>query len=68
MLTIPGAKKKPVFFFFLKANKFCHTDQLVRWTVLSFSKQLKVTDSNLKLPSERKTCLLQTVAAKISPL
>lgn len=61
--------KKPVFFFLLiKANKVKLT-QLVRWTaVLSLSKELKVADSTPKLPSERKTYLLQTVEAKICSL
>lgn len=60
--------EKNLFCFSLKANKVKLT-QLVRWTaVLSLSKELKVADSTPKLPSERKTYLLQTVEAKISSL
>lgn len=67
ILTIPWVKKT-CFFFSLKANKVKLT-QLVRWTaVLSLIKELKVADSTPKLPSERKTYLLQTVEAKISSL
>lgn len=61
-------KKTCFFFLLIKANKVKLT-QLVRWTaVLSLSKELKVADSTPKLPSERKTYLLQTVEAKISSL
>lgn len=68
ILTYTMGEKNLFFFFSLKANKVKLT-QLVRWTaVLSLSKQLKVADSTPKLPSERKTYLLQTVAAKISSL
>ena len=67
ILTYTRGEKKTCFFFSIKANKVKLT-QLVRWTpVLSLSKQLKVADSTPKLPCKRKTYLLQTVAAKISP-